>query len=369
MRHPTEGALRRLLDEPAGVATADRDHVAACAQCRDDLTGARDDADLVRAALGPDLLDELDDEAVEVAWQRLTAASLAIDPIGHRSRPVRTRRTRRLRDAVRRPAAAGVAVALVLAGAGAAAANDWLQIFRTEQITTIGVRLDELPTLPDLRAYGDVEVGGEPDVQPVADADEAAARSGLAVPVVAALPRGVAGEPTYRVGDEVSVTFTFSAEAAARAAADAGEPLPAPPAGLDGSQVRLVAGPGVVATWSSGSGLPDLVVGRAAAPRAYSTSGVPFETMRDYLLSLPGLPDDVAAPLRAVNADGSTLPLPVPADEVTTSAAEVDGRPATVLVSRDGAMAAVVWVDGGELTFVAGSLGADEVLTVARGLR
>ena len=28
MRHPTEGLLRRLVDEPAGVADADREHVA-----------------------------------------------------------------------------------------------------------------------------------------------------------------------------------------------------------------------------------------------------------------------------------------------------------------------------------------------------
>ena len=43
--------------------------------------------------------------------------------------------------------------------------------------------------------------------------------------------------------------------------------------------------------------------------------------------------------------------------------------PATVLTSRDGRMAGVVWVRDGVVTAVAGSLSADEVLTVARGLR
>lgn len=37
MRHPTEGALRRLVDEPAGVADADREHVAGCAVCLSEL--------------------------------------------------------------------------------------------------------------------------------------------------------------------------------------------------------------------------------------------------------------------------------------------------------------------------------------------
>jgi hypothetical protein len=140
------------------------------------------------------------------------------------------------------------------------------------------------------------------------------------------------------------------------------------PAGLDGSRVRLVAGPGVAELWSSGAGVPALVVGRAVAPTAFS-SGAPFTAVRDYLLSLPGLPQGLAAQLRAFAADGSTLPLPVPADRFTTSSAEVAGHPATVLTTRDRTMAAVVWVEDGVVTAVAGALDADEVLSVARGLR
>jgi hypothetical protein len=188
------------------------------------------------------------------------------------------------------------------------------------------------------------------------------------VPEVATLPQGVSGGPAYQVGAEVSATFTFSADRAARAAAEAGETLPPPPSGLDGSRVRLDAGPGLAEVWSSASGLPALVVGRAVAPTAFS-SGVPFETVRDYLLSLPGLPDDVAAQLRTFAADGSTLPLPVPSDEVSTSTAEVNGAPATVLETRDRTVAAVVWVNDGVVTAVAGSLDTDEVLSIAKELR
>ncbi len=107
---------------------------------------------------------------------------------------------------------------------------------------------------------------------------------------------------------------------------------------------------------------------RAAAPTALS-SGTPFETARDYLLDLPGMPQEVADQLRGYSADGTTLPLPVPADEATASETEVDGVPATLLASRDGAFTAVVWVDEGVVTAVAGSLDADEVLSVAEELR
>ena len=59
----------------------------------------------------------------------------------------------------------------------------------------------------------------------------------------------------------------------------------------------------------------------------------------------------------------------MPADQVTSSTADVGGVPATVLRSRDGTMAGVVWVKDGVVTAVAGTLSTDEVLSVARGLR
>ena len=106
---------------------------------------------------------------------------------------------------------------------------------------------------------------------------------------------------------------------------------------------------------------------RAVAPTAFS-SGVPFVTARDYLLSLPGLPEDVASQLRSFSADGATLPVPVPDDLMTSSPTDVDGVDATLIESRDGTMAAVIWVEDGVVTAVAGSVTDDEVLAVARGL-
>lgn len=358
MRHPTEGALRRLLDEPAGVADSDRRHVTECSACLGGLAAMRADAALVDAALRTPAGADVD---IDAAWQRLSTATVTAAPA---PRPAVQPLKRRSVALLRRPAVAGLAVAVVLTGAGTAAANDWLQIFRTEQIAPVAITAADLVALPDLSAYGDLVLTGEPDVHEVADAATAEAESGLDVPEVEDLPRGVSGEPVYQVGDEVTATFTFSADRAARAA---GETLPPPPAGLDGSSVRLVAGPGVAQVWSSDAGVPALLVGRAVAPTAFS-SGVPFETLRDYLLSVPGLPEGVAAQLRTFTADGSTLPLPVPADQVTTSSTEVDGVPATVLTTRDRALSAVVWVRDGTVTVVAGSLDDDEVLEVAREL-
>ena len=361
MGHSSEGVLRRLLDEPAGVADADREHVAGCGQCLGGLAAMREESALVEEALTTEGAADVD---LAAAWRRLATAGAVHRP----RRPALPARGGQSRVVVRRPVAAAVAVAVVLTGAGAAAAAGWLEIFRTERIAPVTVTQAELVELPDLSAYGEVEVVDEADVREVPDAAAAEEASGLSVPHVGELPRGVTGEPAFQVGDQVSAVFTFSTEKAAEAAAAAGETLPPPPPGLDGSRFRLVAGPGVAAVWSSTSGVPALLVGRAIAPTAHS-SGIPFETARDYVLSLPGLPEDVAAQLHSFSGDATTLPLPVPVAEVTSSAAEIDGAPATVLSSRDGTMAAVVWVDDGVVTAVAGSLSADEVLSVARGLR
>ena len=83
----------------------------------------------------------------------------------------------------------------------------------------------------------------------------------------------------------------------------------------------------------------------------------------------PGCPAELADAAAQLHRDGYTLPLPVPADQVTSSTAEVNGAPATVLATRDRPLAAVVWVDHGVVTAVAGSLDADEVLSIARDLR
>ncbi|WP_167760986.1 hypothetical protein, partial [Geodermatophilus sp. DF01-2] len=298
---------------------------------------------------------------VDTAWRRLSC-------VGPAARVAAPARRGRWAAALRRPAVAALGVVVVLSGAGVAAANDWLPMFRTEQVAPLAVDRTDLVALPDLSAFGDLEVTGEVRPSEVPDAAAAEERTGLAVPEVGDLPTGVTGDPTYHVVDQVSAVFTFSAEKAAQVAAATGEALPPPPPGLDGSRVRLQAGPGAAAVWTQPSGLPVLAVGRAIAPTAFS-DGVPFGTVRDYLLSLPGLSAEVAAQLCDFSGDPTTLPLPVPADMVTTAAAEVAGEPATVLASRDGTMAGVVWVADGVVTGVAGAVSTDEALAVARGLR
>ncbi|GAA4471405.1 hypothetical protein [Phytohabitans houttuyneae] len=358
MRHPTDGTLRRLLDEPAGVADADRAHVAACPVCRSGLAAIREDAVAVGAALDVEVAPDVD-----AAWQRLSRAAAVEGRRGAATAP-----GRRWRAALRSPLVAVVGAVTLLAGASTAAAANWLPFFHAEQIAPVSAPTADLVKLPELDDFGELAITEEIRIRTVGSAAAAQEATGLGVPRVAELPRGVTGQPTYHVLGRVSATFTFSVDKARRFSEAAGEKLPPPPPGLDGSQFRLNAGPGLALAWSEGRPVPAMFVGRAVAPTAYS-SGIPFETARDYLLSLPVLPDNVAAQLRGFSGDGTTLPLFMAAENMTSSPADVGGLPATVLASRDGTVAGVVWVDDGVVTAVAGSLSADEVLSVARGLR
>lgn len=369
MRHPTEGTLRRLIDEPAGISIADRDHIRSCDRCLSTLADMRDDATRVGRALqvpGMDRTSAPGQETVHLdgAWTRLAAL---VDEPGS-AVPVR-KATRRRKVSIRRPAVAAAAAVVVLAGAGVAAASDWFQIFRTEEVAPLAFRVEDLNALPDLGAYGRLETSDAPNLRAVPEPAMAEEQTGLEVPRVSELPRGVQGESFIYAGDEVSATFTFSAARAADAAARAGEPLEPPPPGLDGSPIRLVAGPGVASMWMHPTtGIPSLFVMRAKAPTAHASGSVPFDEALDYLLGMPGLPEDVAARLRTFRVGSSRLPIPVPEERFTTSVGDVAGRRATVLATRDRSMAAVVWVEDGVMTVVAGPLSVEEVLDVARGL-
>ena len=133
MRHPTDGTLRRLVDEPAGVADADREHVAGCPACLSGLAAAQ------RGRGGSPA------RRCDVDARRRRGRGVA-PPVarGRRRRPPAAAPARRARAAGggRRCAARWSprsASSSLLAGASAAAAADWLQIFRTEQIAPVAV--------------------------------------------------------------------------------------------------------------------------------------------------------------------------------------------------------------------------------------
>ncbi|MEO8329505.1 MAG: hypothetical protein ABI586_05840 [Candidatus Nanopelagicales bacterium] len=361
MNHLSDGVLRRFVDEPEGLADNQREHLQDCDRCSRAVAELRRD----RVAVESVLSSTSDANAnIDLGWQRLQDSLSSNAPkaatVSVPRRPLRLR-------LMKAPVLAAAGALLVIGGATAAAANDWLTIFQPESITPVAVNVSELAQLPDLSSFGRWDLKTDPALVDVPDASAASSQTGMSVLTPTVLPTGVDGTPTFQVMTKQTATFTFSQQKAAATATAAGESLPPLPPGLDGTVLRLELGPAVVQSWAQQTGAPTLLIARVGAPLA-SSNGIPLATFRDALLSLPGLPDDVAAQLRAVTGDGTTLPLPVPSNEFTSTSADVSGAPATVLTSRDRTLAGVVWLDNGVVTIVAGPLDAQEVLLVARDL-
>jgi hypothetical protein len=389
MSHCVESVLRRYLDEPAAVSDVERAHLSECPRCTQELSRFREDRDAVGRALDDvSASDQPSQRDVDRAWAALQTRLAEPDRSNVPARGLAEtdrqwagtgRRTGIASRLLRRRSvtAAVTAGVVVLGGTAAAAAADWLPIFRTEKVTPVAIsakdmssidQMGQLANLAGLAEYGDVEAPpGDAPVE-VPDAATAAARTGLVVPKVSPLPTGAQGAPSYLVIDQQTARFTFSASKAAAAAAKAGKTLPPIPAGLDGARLQVQAGPGVALVWQQRSGVPALVVGRMKAPTA-AAQGTSLPVARDYLLSLPGLSPQLASQLRTVTGDGTTLPIPVPADLANSSQTDVGGAPATLVEAKDRTAVAVIWVRGGEVNAVLGPLSRSEVLAVARGLR
>lgn len=363
MRHPSDGLLRRAVDEPAAVSDADRHHIAGCPRCRQELRAAGADRELVAAALqegppaGPD--------DVDAAWSRMVNH---VDDVRDIKIPMLARRSRWV--SVRRPVVVVAAAAVVAVGTtAAAAAVDLLPIFRPDRVASLTIQTADLASMPDLSAYGTVSETQNWQPEAASSAAEATVRTGIDVPKVMTLPQGVVGAPRYAVLSTYEGRFTFSAEMARVAAERAGQTAPPMPAGVDGTVLTLNAGPGVVETWTGGSvEIPKLTVVRMTAP-SLSSQGASLVTLRDYLLEQPGLPSSVADQIRAIPADGSTLPIPVPAEYATSRSTTVNGETATLVTLRDGSAAGVVWIANGQLNAVFGTLSPEDAEAVARGLR
>jgi len=365
--HPTDGALRRALDEPASLPDTDRDHVATCAHCQHVLSEATADRDCAQSLLTVDDVHL----SLDAPWQRLSD-SIAAQPGAAAPAAAHRPRHRKFHRATVLTAAGAV---LVIGGATAAAANDWLPVFHTESVAPVTVSasmsnftdLASIADLSDLSAYGHWQELSQPQLRSVPSADAAQRRTGLTVTPLTDLPTGVTGEPTYHVVDQQTAVFEFSAAKARKAVASAGGTLPALPPALDGAVLRLQAGPAVVRVWQQSSGVPTLVTAEIGAPVAQS-SGVSLDVLRDALLSLPGLPPALAAQLRAVTSDGTALPIPIPADQFTSSATTVGGASATLIESKDGTLTGVIWVSDGVVRIVGGPLSEAEVVSVANEL-
>jgi hypothetical protein len=371
--HPSDGTLRRSLDEPIAVTGAERKHVASCARCAERIRRISADAGAVHAMLrSPNA--GVDVAAARVRLARTEAASITGAPMHRSARIPRPGTGRANRLIAGLGLAAAASVVLVVSGG----AEDFLSLFQPSQLAAVPVTASDVRSLAGLASYGSVTGGSSIIFEPEPNAADAGAAADLGTPVVGDLPAGTTAAPQYAVVSGGVVTFTFSKDLAEAAAARAGGQLPAMPGGLDGSTLSVLVAPAVVVSYGvdpasllRGASLPSgqaFIVVETRTPTVTST-GVTVRQLEEYLLSVPGIPPAVASEIRALGDPTQAIPIPIPVDVASGSPVTVNGASGLLIGDSTGLGSAVIWQRNGVVYAIAGTLTSNEVLGIARSTR
>jgi hypothetical protein len=402
---PDLGALRASIDDaPDGAtATALHDHVHACASCSDTVAELQRNAELAAPAIALTAPEAPPGAAaVEAALARFerrrarlataraaTATAAAPASAGPDPAPAPIPLARPGRPAWLgtrgRAVAAALVATLVLTGLvatpdGRAAAASFLGQFRSQRLQAVPLDAgqanqvgDVLTGLVDSGVFtGDPhQVTGLDDPEIAADLAEAGRLAGFAVPAVdpSALPRGVERTPSrILVSRALEARITFDRDRALAYLRGHGRPDAQLPERFDGTQLVVRVPTVVVQQFAGRDGGPAVLVGKAGMLGVDTEGGATLEELREVVLGLPGLPAETVAQLRSIGDWRTTLPIPVPTDQVRSRPATVNGADGLSFADQTGRLHALLWQRDGHIWGVAGVLGADEARDVADSL-
>ncbi|WP_338826288.1 hypothetical protein MTBGP_10490 [Moorella thermoacetica] len=323
---PEEGLLQAYLDGELDAEMTARvaDHLAGCPACLQRLQDLEELADSTTTALA--------------AYRRETeAAGRPLRAPGPGSMPFRHRpltKARRMVDMIRQhkwfsgAAAAVLALAVFLSWApGRSLAAQFLNIFRMEKIQVVKITPEDMAQLDklfngqggevDIRNFGRVEVRRPAEPRVEVDPAQVESLSGMKLD----LPANLAGRERVAVSIEQTPTVTFTPDVEklnSYLQKHGGVLLPAE---LVGKSFTLRIPPLVIADYGQpGKGFTlcaarDLTID---APQ-----GVDVVALRQALLNLPFLPENLRRQLAAINDWQHTLPIPqtqgMAAQEITVN--------------------------------------------------
>jgi hypothetical protein len=400
---PDLGALRASIDALDGPTPAPlHDHVQACASCSDILAELQRNAELAAPAIALTAPAEPPSEAAveaalarfeqrraRLAAARATTATAPAATAAPAPQPVPLAGSRRrarawLSTRTRAVAAAMVAVllltGLVATPAGRAAAAGFLGQFRSQRLQAVPLDAGQTNQIGDVMT-GLVDSGvftGDPQqvagfgaAEAAADLAQAGRMAGFAVPAVdpSVLPAGVDRTPRrILVSRAQEVRITFDRDKALAYLRRHGRPDARLPERFDGTQLVVRVPAAVVQQFSGRDGGPAVLVGKAGMLGVDTEGGASLEELREVVLGLPGLPAETVARLRSIGDWRTTLPIPVPTDQVRSRPATVNGAEGLSFADQTGRLHALLWQRDGHIWGVAGVLGADEARDVADSL-
>ena len=273
--------------------------------------------------------------------------------------------------------AAAAVVALLLGGVlatptGRAVATELLGQFRVQKFALITVApQDPVANFASLEQLGTLhvpedmhEAGAE-----VTSVAAAAEQVGFTVLQPTHLPSGLSANPQVHTMPASTVSFTVDRDKALAYLAEQDHSDVNVPEALDDSTIHLTIAAAVLLIYGDDAGQVSLVVGQSPSPTVTVSGDATLEQFRSFLLSLPGLPADTVAQLRAIDDWTQTLPIPVPQDEAVSQHVTVSGAPGVSVQDAQTRHGVVLWQRDGMVYGVGGSYGEQELLAVAASLQ
>lgn len=368
MRHPTDGMLRRLYDEPMAVPAVQRDHVKTCDRCQGRADEIQQASQYAASLLAHRPREVNTMRALVNVQARLATESAASVRMGLREQ-TRLGVKRLTQPLLAASAGLAVLAGLTLTPAGSLA-QQALDVFQPAQIAAVPVTNAEMQSLPSLRALGTIRIARNRQAQTATNPAQASSLSGMAVLVPASLPAGTPSTVSYHVMQPQIGTFTFDAAKARAAVSRTGKPFPAMPADMNGSVLRVKTGAAVLAIYGTSSTIPALVIGQTRAP-VVSSRGASMAEMEQYILHLPGVSPSLARSIQALGdpTQSATLPIPIPVNMAMAKPVQVQGVKGLAVGDSTGIGSVVVWEKDDIIYGVGGTMTESDALRVATSLK
>jgi hypothetical protein len=199
---------------------------------------------------------------------------------------------------------------------------------------------------------------------------EAAQSVGFQVetPDKATLPAGLDVTPKVQVMPGSQVRFTVDQAKARNYFQSTDHPEVVVPDKFDGATLVVSIPSAVLLQYGNTSSKEALIIGQAGELVVDVEGKVSLDEMRDFLLSLPGLPQPVVNQLRQIKSWNQTLPIPVPVDQINWKSTDFNGHQGLLLNDNSGVGSAAIWYENRHMYGVAGSLRADRLKAIAESL-
>lgn len=396
------GQLQEYLDGESGEETARiiAQHLKTCSRCQERLEELNQTASLVSDKLEAWMEPlPLRSDGLEAVWDSINdrARSSEVEQycereglkkagITHNIKKVISVKSRwEVKYMLRRYRAAAVVAAVAMSlgivlsfGPVREAAADFLAVFRVEKIKTVSIDTDDLRSIEsalqrggksiDLEQFGKIQVTEDIEYR-TATLEEAAAEVDFAVKEPGSVPEGFSQLRTYYT-TPASASFTLQVDNVNKLLQSLkSESLL--PAELDGKTFTLSIPASVGMTYGSDNSEKRPVnIVQSRSPELGVPDGVDLEKVREAMLGLPILPDNLRRQLAAVSDWQHTML--VPDVDGSTQSVTVQGVSGVVINSSQAASSdstkCLMWVKDGVICVVQGGITIDQALEIANSL-